>query len=362
MRLFAGFWGCLLMAIGCLLWLDHRDRWDNAWLYFSLPLLFAGSIAWDLWTHKGQTMNFSKEFKEELLSEGCCCFPLRGSCSASSITCATALGPTSRCRCSPSQPHGCVPGSANAGSQWMMSNASRQKLYDLVAKALTPFGTRRRDAAKSSNPCPGREIAEAQPLQPEGDRSAPKAPGPSQPPCRGARSCTRTCATLLHPRRNPRALRDGWWWTHGQAPRSRDRNHRHAVHLQSAALGRRPPRRLRASPLTLPHPRRREPDAGSVTVAMSRRCRAAERESLDRPTQAASATPRTREQTAMTFHASRKAIANRARFSARPTVPVRNNPTHERTRTQRRRIGSRPGSGGRTPRRGGRSRGGPSGR
>ena len=70
MRLFAGLWGCLLMAVGCLLWLDGRDHWEHAWLYFSLPILFGGSIAWDLWTHKGQTMNASKEFKEELLSRG----------------------------------------------------------------------------------------------------------------------------------------------------------------------------------------------------------------------------------------------------------------------------------------------------
>ena len=58
------------MAVGCLLWLDGRDHWEYAWLYFSLPLLFGGLIAWDLWTHKGQTMNLSKEFKKELLSQG----------------------------------------------------------------------------------------------------------------------------------------------------------------------------------------------------------------------------------------------------------------------------------------------------
>ena len=76
MRLFAALWGCLLMAVGALLWLDRRDHWEYAWLYFSLPLLFGGSIAWDLWSHKGQTTNISKEFKEELLSPGLLLFSI----------------------------------------------------------------------------------------------------------------------------------------------------------------------------------------------------------------------------------------------------------------------------------------------
>lgn len=64
------------MAVGCLLWLDRRDHWEHAWLYFSLPVLFGGWIAWDLWTHKWQTMNVSKEFKEELLSGGLLVFSI----------------------------------------------------------------------------------------------------------------------------------------------------------------------------------------------------------------------------------------------------------------------------------------------
>ena len=154
MRLFAGFWGCLLMAIGCLLWLDHRDRWDYAWLYFSLPLLFAGSIAWDLWTHKGQTMNFSKEFKEELLSRGLLLFS----------TAWFLLGFVNYMR-DGSWAYLTLPLFAVAAA-WLRARKRQRgkpvddverkppELYDLVAKALTPFGTRRRDAAKSSTPLP----------------------------------------------------------------------------------------------------------------------------------------------------------------------------------------------------------------
>ena len=62
---------------------------------------------------------------------------------------------------------------------------------------------------------------------------------------RGARSCTRTCATLLHPRRNPpRALRDGWWWTHGLPPQLVNRGRRHAAH----SGGFRRPSHVRATP------------------------------------------------------------------------------------------------------------------
>ena len=74
MRLFAGSWGCLLMAVGCMLWLDRRDHWEHAWLYFSLPLFVAGAMAWDLWTHRGQTMKLGKEFTGELLSRGALLF------------------------------------------------------------------------------------------------------------------------------------------------------------------------------------------------------------------------------------------------------------------------------------------------
>ena len=68
MRLFAALWGCLLMAVYYMLWLDYCGHWEHAWLYFSLPLIFSGAIAWELWTHKRQTMKLGEEFKEELLA------------------------------------------------------------------------------------------------------------------------------------------------------------------------------------------------------------------------------------------------------------------------------------------------------
>ncbi len=68
MKVFAGLWGCLLIAVGCVLWLDRRDDWEHAWLYLSLPLICAGGIAWELWTHKGQTLEPGKEFREALLA------------------------------------------------------------------------------------------------------------------------------------------------------------------------------------------------------------------------------------------------------------------------------------------------------
>ena len=68
MRVFAGLWGCLLIVVGCVLWLDRRSDWEHAWLYLSLPLICAGVIAWELWTHKGQTLELDEEFKEALLA------------------------------------------------------------------------------------------------------------------------------------------------------------------------------------------------------------------------------------------------------------------------------------------------------
>ena len=57
-----------MIVVGCMLWLDRRDDWEHAWLYLSLPLFFAGGIAWDLWTHRGQALKLDKELKEALLA------------------------------------------------------------------------------------------------------------------------------------------------------------------------------------------------------------------------------------------------------------------------------------------------------
>ena len=143
MRLFARLWGCLLMAVGCLLWLDGRNHWEYAWLYFSLPLLFGGLIAWDLWTHKGQTMNLSKEFKKELLSRGLLLFS----------TAWLLLGLVSYTR-DGSWAYLTLPLFAVAAA-WLRARRRQREpaddvegkppeIHDLVAKALSPFGTRRR--------------------------------------------------------------------------------------------------------------------------------------------------------------------------------------------------------------------------
>ena len=131
------------MAVGCLLWLDGRNHWEYAWLYFSLPLLFGGLIAWDLWIHKGQTMNLSKEFKKELLSRGLLLFS----------TAWLLLGLVSYTR-DGSWAYLTLPLFAVAAA-WLRARKRQREpaddvegkppeIHDLVAKALSPFGTRRR--------------------------------------------------------------------------------------------------------------------------------------------------------------------------------------------------------------------------
>ena len=131
------------MAVGYLLWLDGRNHWEYAWLYFSLPLLFGGLIAWDLWTHKGQTINLSKEFKKELLSRGLLLFS----------TAWLLLGLVSYTH-DGSWAYLTLPLFAVAAA-WLRARKRQREpaddvegkppeIHDLVAKALSPFGTRRR--------------------------------------------------------------------------------------------------------------------------------------------------------------------------------------------------------------------------